>query len=215
MSFALLVTAALIGPHASLSADQWRDEYKAALLATAERAKPRSEEAVPRLVSLYESLEHAAALPRSERTRMRQTLRSRLVKQLEDLLREKRKHDLAQQRMRVVRGSPDPAQASDRRSPLSWGDRNPAGDLRSAVSAGSGDSHRTGGSSDSLAGGGATAFAAQQLIDLIVTTIAPDSWKQNGGKGSISFYARNPALVIRQTSEVHGEMVDLLRALRP
>ncbi|MEK6259295.1 MAG: hypothetical protein AABP62_11825 [Planctomycetota bacterium] len=174
MSFALLVTAALIGPHASLSADQWRDEYKAALLATAERAKPRPEEAVPRLVSLYVSLEHVDALPRGERTRMRQTLQTRLVKQLEVLLREKRKHELAQQR------------PTSRRS-----------------------------TDDSLAGGGATAFAAQQLINLIVTTIAPDSWKQTGGKGSISFYARNPALIIRQTSEVHGEMADLLRALRP
>ena len=173
MSYALLVTAALIGPQASLSADQWRDEYQAALLATTERAKPRSEEAVPRLVSLYVSLEHAEALPRGERTRMRQTLHSRLVKQLEVLLREQRKHDLAQQRLTARRGS-----------------------------------------SESLAGGGATAFAAQQLINLIVTTIAPDSWKQNGGNGPISFYARNPALIIRQTGEVHGETADLLRALR-
>ena len=67
MSFALLVTAALIGPHVSLSADQWRDEYKAALLATTERTKPRPEDAVPRLVSLYVSLEHIESLPRGER----------------------------------------------------------------------------------------------------------------------------------------------------
>jgi hypothetical protein len=173
MSFALLVTAALIGPHAPLSADDWRDEYKAALLATTEQAKPRPADAVPRLVSLYVSLEHVESLPRGERTRMRQTLQSRLVKQLEDLLREQRKHELTRQKTAKRVGS------------------------------------------DSQAGGGATVFAAQQLINLIVTTIAPDSWKQNGGKGSISFYARNPALVIRQTSEVHGEMADLLRALRP
>ena len=173
MSYALLVTAALIGPHASLSADQWRDEYQATLLATTERAKPRPEDAVPRLTSLYVSLEHVEALPRGERTQMRQTLQSRLIKQLEQLLREKRKHDLAQQRLPVRRNT-----------------------------------------ADSRAGGGATAFATQQLINLIVTTIAPDSWRQNGGNGSVSFYARNPALVIRQTGEVHGEMADLLRALR-
>ena len=173
MPYALLITAALIGPHATLSADQWRDEYHATLLATTERAKPLSEEAVPRLVSLYVSLELVETLPRGERTRMRQTLQSRLVKQLEALLREKRKHDLDQQKTAKRVGS------------------------------------------DSQAGGGAIAFAGQQLINLIVATIAPDSWKQNGGKGSISFYARNPALVIRQTGEVHGEMADLLRALRP
>lgn len=174
MPFALLVTAALIGPHASLSADQWRDEYQAALLATAERAKPRAEVVVPRLASLYVNLDNAEALPRGERMRMRQTLQGRLVKQLEGLLIERRKHDLAQQRL---------------------------------------SARRSGG--ESLAGGGATAFAAQQLIDLIVTTIAPDSWQARGGNGSISFYARNPALIIRQTSEVHGETADLLRALRP
>ncbi|MBC8115423.1 MAG: hypothetical protein H7062_13650 [Candidatus Saccharimonas sp.] len=40
MSFALLVTAALIGPHAPLSADHWRDEYKAALLARTPLSPP-------------------------------------------------------------------------------------------------------------------------------------------------------------------------------
>ena len=67
----------------------------------------------------------------------------------------------------------------------------------------------------SLAGGGATAVAAQQLIDLIVTTIDPESWKQNGGNGSISFYPNNPALIIRQTSQGHEEISQLLRALNP
>ena len=62
------------------------------------RAKPHPEVAVPRLVSIFGSLEHAEALPRGEQMRMRQTLQGCLVKQLEDLLREKRKHDLALQR---------------------------------------------------------------------------------------------------------------------
>ena len=101
MSLALLVTAALIGPHASLSADQWRDEYKATLLATAERAKPRPEQAVPRLVSLYESLEHAEALPRGERMRMRQTLRMRRL-------------------LRALRWCQHLQQFPQRRSPSGW-----------------------------------------------------------------------------------------------
>ena len=65
----------------------------------------------------------------------------------------------------------------------------------------------------SLRGGGATAIAAQQLIDLIVNTIVPESWRQNGGNGSISFYPHNPALVIRQISQTHEQISDLLRAL--
>lgn len=63
----------------------------------------------------------------------------------------------------------------------------------------------------SLAGGGAV--GAQQLIDLIVNTIAPDSWRQNGGQGSITYYPINPALIIRQTGETHEQVNELLRAL--
>lgn len=64
----------------------------------------------------------------------------------------------------------------------------------------------------SLPGGGAS--EAQQLIELIVNTISPDSWRQNGGQGSISFYPHNPALVIRQTAETHEQVAELLQALR-
>lgn len=164
MSIAMLVTAVLVGPQPATAADIWRDEYRAVLAATAERVKPEPEHVVPRLIALYTHLDNAEALPRFERTRMRRTLEGRLVKQLERLLVQRRRHDLAARR---------------------------AGE----------------------AGGGATAFAAQQLIDVIVTTIAPDSWRQNGGNGSISFYPINPALVIRQTGEVHEEVSALLRAL--
>lgn len=66
----------------------------------------------------------------------------------------------------------------------------------------------------SLDGGGSNAAAAQQFIDLIVNTIAPDSWRQNGGLGSISYYPNNPALVIRQSQSVHDQVAELLQALR-
>ncbi|MBS0201994.1 MAG: hypothetical protein JSS49_03780 [Planctomycetes bacterium] len=66
----------------------------------------------------------------------------------------------------------------------------------------------------SLDGGGPNAVAAQQFIDLIVNTIAPDSWRQNGGAGSISYYPNNPALVIRQSQNVHEQVAELLQALR-
>ncbi|HEY4259172.1 MAG TPA: hypothetical protein VGM98_03385 [Schlesneria sp.] len=73
------------------------------------------------------------------------------------------------------------------------------------------DSIRLRGVDQQRAGG--AAVGAQQLIELIVNTIAPDSWRQNGGEGSISFYPYNPALVIRQTSETHEQVGELLRAL--
>jgi hypothetical protein len=64
-----------------------------------------------------------------------------------------------------------------------------------------------------IANSGGGAVAAQQLIDLIVSTIAPDSWRQNGGNGTITYYPYNPALVIRTTSETHEQVGELLRAL--
>ena len=64
----------------------------------------------------------------------------------------------------------------------------------------------TGARADGAFGGGANG-PAQQLISLITTTIEPDSWAVNGGKGTIGYYAvPQPVLVIRQTGEVHHQV---------
>ncbi|MGE5191338.1 MAG: hypothetical protein ACM3U2_02480 [Deltaproteobacteria bacterium] len=52
---------------------------------------------------------------------------------------------------------------------------------------------------------GGTAGSAQQLIDLIQTTIAPDTWSVNGGNGTLNFYQPLNVLVVRQTAEVHEQ----------
>ena len=52
------------------------------------------------------------------------------------------------------------------------------------------------------------------LIELIVTTIKPQTWDAVGGPGSISPFSNNLSLVISQTQEVHEEIVDLLDQLR-
>ncbi len=64
-----------------------------------------------------------------------------------------------------------------------------------------------------LAAGGPNAQAIK-LIDLIQNTIEPESWQANGGKGSISYFARLHALVIRQTGEVHHQLGGVLEQLR-
>ncbi len=61
--------------------------------------------------------------------------------------------------------------------------------------------------------GGAAGYA-QPLIDLIETTIAPDTWAVNGGKGTLSFYQPVNLLVIRQTAEVHEQIGDAFGQLR-
>jgi len=52
------------------------------------------------------------------------------------------------------------------------------------------------------------------LIDLIVTTVAPDTWDEVGGPGSIAPFETNLSLVVSQTQEVHDQLVDLLEQLR-
>ncbi|MDX1963315.1 MAG: hypothetical protein SFX18_09190 [Pirellulales bacterium] len=62
-------------------------------------------------------------------------------------------------------------------------------------------------------GGGAQAdFDA--LIELITTTVQPDSWKENGGQGGIAPFETNLTLVVSNTQEVHEKIADLLQQLR-
>lgn len=63
-------------------------------------------------------------------------------------------------------------------------------------------------------GGGTANDHAQELIDLIQRTISPQSWDVNGGQGSMFYFRPLMALVVRATSEVHGDVGGLLEALR-
>jgi general secretion pathway protein D len=61
-------------------------------------------------------------------------------------------------------------------------------------------------------GGGQADF--QSLIDLIQSTVQPDTWDTTGGSGAIRPFNTNLSLVISQTQEVHEEIADLLEQLR-
>ncbi|HEX7379928.1 MAG TPA: hypothetical protein VF278_22585 [Pirellulales bacterium] len=54
----------------------------------------------------------------------------------------------------------------------------------------------------------------ETLIELITTTVAPTTWDDVGGPGSIQQFPGNLSLVISQTQEVHEEIADLLEQLR-
>jgi hypothetical protein len=55
---------------------------------------------------------------------------------------------------------------------------------------------------------------SQQLIDLIKKTIAPTTWDDVGGPGTIRYYRPLQVLVIRQTGEVHEKIGGALGGLR-
>lgn len=52
------------------------------------------------------------------------------------------------------------------------------------------------------------------LIELITTTIAPQSWSEVGGGGAIDTHRPSLSLVIRQESAIHEQIADLLEQLR-
>lgn len=52
------------------------------------------------------------------------------------------------------------------------------------------------------------------LINLIQTTVAPDSWSSVGGPGVIQYFPLGMALIVNQTQDVQEQVQDLLAALR-
>ncbi|MEQ8848668.1 hypothetical protein [Botrimarina sp.] len=63
--------------------------------------------------------------------------------------------------------------------------------------------------------GGAAAADFDSLIELITSTIASDTWAENGGgTAEIRPFPTNLSLVISQTQSVHEEIADLLEQLR-
>jgi general secretion pathway protein D len=62
--------------------------------------------------------------------------------------------------------------------------------------------------------GGGVIADFDTLIDLVTSTISPDSWTDNGGTGSISGFPTNLSLVVSQTQDIHADIADLLQQLR-
>jgi type II secretory pathway component GspD/PulD (secretin) len=54
----------------------------------------------------------------------------------------------------------------------------------------------------------------EQLIKLITSTIAPQSWSEMGGPGTIDYFPLTMALVINQAADIQEQIADLLQALR-
>ena len=62
--------------------------------------------------------------------------------------------------------------------------------------------------------GGAASADFDSLIELITTTIKPDTWEEVGGSGAIQEFEGTLSLVVTQTQDVHEEIADLLEQLR-
>ena len=62
--------------------------------------------------------------------------------------------------------------------------------------------------------GGGPQADFDSLIELITTTIAPTTWDEVGGPGSVEGFEGNLSLVVSQTQDVHRQVADLLEQLR-
>ncbi|OAI47949.1 hypothetical protein AYO44_08435 [Planctomycetaceae bacterium SCGC AG-212-F19] len=58
------------------------------------------------------------------------------------------------------------------------------------------------------------ATCEDKLIKLILNTVAPDSWAENGGHGTMDYFPLGMALVVNQTAAVHEQIAALLDSLR-
>ena len=53
-----------------------------------------------------------------------------------------------------------------------------------------------------------------QLVDVITTTIEPDSWLHDGNGGTGAISSLNGLIIVKHTREVQDEVKDLLQKLR-
>ncbi|MDO4571018.1 MAG: hypothetical protein Q4D38_11575 [Planctomycetia bacterium] len=59
-----------------------------------------------------------------------------------------------------------------------------------------------------------TQESGEKLVEVIESTIRPDSWESRGGSGTIRYWNTGRHLIIRQTDEAHEEIQSLLEQLR-
>lgn len=62
--------------------------------------------------------------------------------------------------------------------------------------------------------GGGTINAANNLIQIIITTIDPDGWQENGGTYVIEYWAQGMALVVAAPADVHEAIGGSLGGMR-
>jgi type II secretory pathway component GspD/PulD (secretin) len=94
---------------------------------------------------------------------------------------------------------------------------SPSGGLHNGVPASNPNSGLVSGSgktpvSVSMAGPGQT--IEDVLIRLITTSVAPESWSDVGGKGTVQYFPLGLALVVNQTPDIQEQIVELLQQLR-
>jgi hypothetical protein len=188
-------TAAPAAPAAQAAPRVGRELSDAAHAAMRQWAKATDQEAdaaAKELLGIYREILQDTGMARSQRESLRVTVRARLDQLCTQISK------------RIAK---DKAAANSTATVQSVGVNNGP---RANVLAGVG---LPAGGGTAATGQNANADAGQQLVDLIQTTIAPKTWDVNGGNASIYYWQQQHAIVVRATSEVHGQISDTLEQL--
>jgi general secretion pathway protein D len=153
----------------------------------------KHDQAVRDLTELYQQLRQDQQLPEPERKQRLGQIRYRL-KDLAELL----------ERHTGAKSSRDMSPANDVLGQAMAAPFNGGAATRAAGSPAGAQAGTLPGESEN----------AEQLMELIENTIAPDSWEARGGPGTMMYFPPSKVLVIRQTGEVHGQVRDLSNQLR-
>ena len=54
----------------------------------------------------------------------------------------------------------------------------------------------------------------KSLVEVVSSTVAPASWSEQGGPGTIKFLANSGSLIVSQSAEVQRDITSLLETLR-
>jgi len=176
----------------TLTAPAAKDRIQQAMRDTAEALRSRSVEPAERshfveLLNAAEALRHDEKVPQHERDKWRGLARVRLVEGADAMRRQLAKKDAAQ-------AGAAPAGADARIS-------------RQLPAAG--------GAVTGVTQQAADVVEAQKLIEIITTTVRPETWEDYGGQGVIRYWSLGSALIIYNTADVHERVGGFAGQLRP
>jgi hypothetical protein len=177
-----------------------RDEVRAAIKASDRITKENRDQAVRRLVDLHRRLQ-ASTVTGDEREKLERRVEARLAHLAEMIQRQMAREAAAPN----VRAAADRAVLAQQGLPQR-GFAQPRF-VPNAAPVGFAPNRQGG-------------FAAQppdngqDLVELIQRTIAPSSWDVNGGPGAIVYFSPLKALVVRNRSEIHEQLGDVVGQIR-
>jgi hypothetical protein len=180
--------------------EELRDEVRSAIKASDRVTKENRDQAVRRLVDLHQRIKQST-ITGDERDRLKQRVEARLS-HLADVIQRQVAREVA---------APNVRPAADRAVLVQQGlpRRGIAqpGFPPNAAAVGFAPNRQIGFVQQPPDHG-------QDLVDLIQRTIAPSSWDVNGGPGAIVYFSPLRAIVVRNRSEIHEQLGDVIGQMR-